>query len=293
MDDVISPVSRPKGVPVRASSLGGAGRSSQRATPPANGNPASPKADGRSGTTVPMLAILRLLASADRPLGVNAIARELSMAPSSCHKFLKQLHAEEFVDFDELTKRYSLGSGAIALARRALDPDEAFSIVRPRLQEATQRFSISSGFWRVTPRSRIVLAGFVENGSPTRIRMSIGQRLPLLMGGVGRAIAAKVDLNESEMRAEFAQLRWQVPVSFEDYTAEVADAREKGYAVDSNHFAPGVITIGAAIQDRNGMVRYGLSGIMFSGQHDEGTIEQIGAELVDVADWASKRLISA
>jgi hypothetical protein len=32
---------------------------------------------------------------------------------------------------------------------------------------------------------------------------------------------------------------------------------------------------------------------MFSGQHDEETINRVGAELVAAADWASKRLISA
>jgi DNA-binding IclR family transcriptional regulator len=240
-----------------------------------------------------MLSILRLLASADSPLGVNAIARELSLAPSSCHKFLKQLHGEDFVDCDELTKRYSLGSGAIELARRALDPDQAFSIVRPRLEEAVERFSIAGGFWRVIPQSRIVLAGFVENGSGMRIRMSIGQRLPKLMGGVGRAIAAKLELSDAELREEFDRMRWQTPLSFKVYKAEVEEARERGFGVDYSHFAPGVVSVGAAIQDSSGAVRYGLSGIMFSGQHDEETINRVGAELVAAADWASKRLISA
>jgi len=264
-----------------------------RPDPLANVSPASAKKGGKGGAMVPMLSILRLLASADSPLGVNAIARELSLAPSSCHKFLKQLHAEEFVDFDELTKRYSLGSGAIALARRALDPDQAYSIVRPRLEKAAQRFTIAGGFWRVIPQERIVLAGFVENGSAMRIRMSIGQRLPRLMGGVGRAIAAKLDLSDVELRAEFDSLRWQMPLSFEAYKAQVEEARERGFAIDYSHFAPGVVSVGAAIQDSSGAVRYGLSGIMFSGQHDEKTINRVGAELVAVADWASQRLISA
>ena len=250
------------------------------------------KGTGRAAPAIPMLAILRLIASADRPLGVNAIARELQLAPSSCHKFLKQLHGEEFVDFNETTKRYSLGSGAIALARRALDPDQAFSIVRPRLEEASQRFSMATGFWRVIPHSRIMLAGFVENGNPMRIRMSIGQRLPMLMGGVGRAIAAKLNLSEAEIQGEFAQMRWQAPPDFDVYMSEVEEARRRGFAIDNSHFAPGVLSVGAAIQDSSGAVRYGLSGIMFSGQHDEKTIETVGAALVDVAEWAAKRLIS-
>lgn len=246
-----------------------------------------------SGTVAPTIAILRLLAMADQPVGVNAIARELGMAPSSCFKILKQLHAEEFADFNPSTKGYSLGSGAIVLGRRALDPTRAFPMLRPRLAEVGERFGIAIGFWRRISRGRIVLAGFIEGSSLMRIHMSLGQRLPMLVGGVGRAFAARLDLSEADLRAEFARLRWQSPVTFEEYLAQVAAARMVGFATDRNTFAPGVTTIATALPDSAGLLGFGISAIMFSGQHEERIEAEIGAALLAIAEWAKPRLSNA
>jgi DNA-binding IclR family transcriptional regulator len=250
------------------------GAAEQRSEPP-------PDKLGIVGATV---AILRLLASRRRPLGVNTIARDLSLAPSSCYKILKQLQSADFVDFDARTKCYSLGVGVIGLARQALDPIRAFSIVRPRLEDIADRRAIAIGFWRRTSGSRIVLAGFVEGSSLLRIHMSVGQRLPMLMGAVGRAIAARLDLGDVELRREFGRLRWQSAPPFEQYAAQVDEARKRGFAVDRDNFASGVTSVAVAVDD------YGMSGIMLSGQCDERFIDAVGAELVEVAGWASSRL---
>ncbi|MDY6945498.1 MAG: IclR family transcriptional regulator [Pseudomonadota bacterium] len=244
----------------------------------------------KPGSVAATLAILRLLAKCDGPVGVNTIARELTLAPSSCFKILKQLQRADFVDFDERSKCYSLGVGAIELARRALDPNKAFSIIRPRLDQVADQFAVAIGFWRGISHSRIVLAGFVEGNSPMRIHMSVGQRLPMLMGAVGRAIAANLGLGEMELRREFGRLRWQSQPKFEDYVAQVEEARRRGFAVDRDNFATGVTTVAVAIHDSVGAVSYGLSGIMFSGQCDEESIVRVGEALVDVAAWAASRL---
>lgn len=212
------------------------------------------------------------------------------MPPSSCFKILKILQAEEFADFDEATKTYSLGCGAIAIARSALDPSRAYSVVGSRLEAAAQRLAIAIGFWRVTPNDRIVLIGFAEGSSQMRIHMSVGQRLPMLMGAVGRAIAAKLDLSREELKKEFDQLRWQSPISFDAYADQVEQAKRAGYGLDEGNFAPGVTTIANVISDDIGAVRYGLSGIMFNGQHDDGTRTRIATELMEIADWAGARL---
>lgn len=246
----------------------------------------------KAGSVSSAMAVLRLLADKDQPIGVNAIARELSLAPSSCFKILKALLAEDFVEIDCATKGYSLGTEAIIVARRALDPARAFTTVRSRLEETAQAHSIAIGLWRMLPKSRMVLIGFAEGPNQMRIHMSIGQRLPSLVGAVGRAIAAHLDLSSAQLREGFRELRWQVPLTFEEYCRQVHEAKEKGFGYDGGNFSPGVSTVAVPIADETGCVRYGLSGIMFSGQHKPEVIEQIAEELVEVARWASIRLVS-
>jgi DNA-binding IclR family transcriptional regulator len=237
------------------------------------------------------MSLLRLLSKVDQPLGVNAIARELSLPPSSCFKILKSLLVEDFVEFDVRTKNYSLGSGAIAVARRALDPRRAFTTVRPLLEELAHEYAIAVGLWRLVNNSRMILIGFVEGRSQMRIHMSVGQRIPRLVGALGRSVAAHLDLTEEELRAEFDNLRWQNPPPFPKYVAQVQLAKDLGYGLDESNFAPGVTTAATAIADTFGAITYGISGIMFTGQYDSDTVHAIARRLVAVSRAASVRLV--
>lgn len=248
---------------------------------------------GQSGVIGSAIAVLKLLANTEAPLGVNAISRQLALAPSSCFKILKQLQTEDLVDFNPNTKAYTLGSGTLLLAKRALDPRQAFPTIRPRLEQVASETGASIGFWRRIPRGRIVLTGFVEGSTSMRIHMSVGQRLPMLIGSIGREFAAKLDLPESTIRERFDKLRWQVPLSCGDYLAQVAKARERGYSIDRGNYANAVTSVAAAIANRHGdEVRYGITGMMFSAQHTEDSIARLGAKLKEAAEWASNNLIS-
>jgi DNA-binding IclR family transcriptional regulator len=253
----------------------------------------TPGAPTKRGAVASVAAILRLLAVTDEPIGVNSIARTVSLAPSSCFKIMKALVAQDFVSIDEHSKRYSLGSGAIAVAQRALDPSQAYAIVRSRLEDSAQSRSIAIGLWRVLPNARMVLIGFAEGDSQMRIHMAIGQRLPMYVGAVGRAIAASMNPSSQKLKENFETLRWQTPLSFREYVAQVELAKRLGYGLDAGYFAPGVTTVAVAIGDSSGYIRYGLSGIMFSGQYDDRTTDRIGREMIELSKWAANRLVSA
>jgi DNA-binding IclR family transcriptional regulator len=249
------------------------------------------KAAAKRGAVDSVAAILRLLAIADEPMGVNSIARAVSMAPSSCFKMMKALVAQDFVSIDEHSKRYSLGSGAIAVAQRALDPSQAYSVVRTRLEEVAQSLSIAIGLWRVVPRSRMVLIGFAEGESQMRNHMTIGQRLPIYVGAVGRAIAARMTPSPQALKESFDKLRWQTPLTFREYAGQVEQAKRLGYGLDTGYFARGVSTVAVAIADTSGEIRFGLSGIMFSGQYDYKMMDKIGRQMIELSKWTADRLI--
>ena len=67
-------------------------------------------------------------------------------------------------------------------------------------------------------------------------------------------------------------------------------ARRVGYALDVGNFAPGVCSIATTIRDAAGDIHFGVSGIMFNGQHDDEAIEKIGQALASFARAAALRL---
>ena len=78
-------------------------------------------------------AILRLLGKSDSALGLQAIARELELVPSTCLYVLRALVDEELVAFDQDTKRYSLEAGVLTLARQWLRRNQFADLAQPAL----------------------------------------------------------------------------------------------------------------------------------------------------------------
>lgn len=254
-----------------------------RPSPSATVTPERADSVGQKTSTVGQtLALLRLLADAPTPLGVNAISRELNFAPSSCFRILKQLADEGFARFNPTTKCYSLGSAAAMLGRRALDPANTFSLILPNLKGFVDRTDTSLGFWRRINQNRIALTGFVESPNPMRIHMSVGQRLPLFIGAVGRAFAAELGLSDAELDHELSQLRWQSPPDKAGYCRQVRDYRKLGYAIDAGNFAPGVTTVATVLKDAVGATTFGLSAIRISGLIGDAEIHDIGRALIDL-----------
>src|SRR5580658_1660345 len=88
-------------------------------------------------------AVLRLLGRSDVPLGVQSIARELGLVPSTCLHVLRALVAEEFVSFDPETKRYSLEAGGLTLARHWLRRNRFNDLAQPVLDRLGKAFEVT------------------------------------------------------------------------------------------------------------------------------------------------------
>ena len=74
--------------------------------------------------------ILRHLGRSTEPLGVNRIARDLDLIPSTALHILRTLAHEDLIVFDSNTKRYSLGVGILGIARNMLSQSGFVQAVR-------------------------------------------------------------------------------------------------------------------------------------------------------------------
>src|ERR1700749_2104518 len=89
------------------------------------------------------IAIVRLLGRSPAPLGVKAVADSLGMGTSTCLHIVRVLGDEGLLRVHERTKRHSLGSGLLSLARSAMQTNPFPSIAQPLLDQIADR-------WRVT-----------------------------------------------------------------------------------------------------------------------------------------------
>jgi DNA-binding IclR family transcriptional regulator len=242
------------------------------------------------GAVVNAIAILRHLAAHPQPAGVNAIARATALSPSSCFNILKTLAREDLVEFDPATKAYAMGLGMAALARRSADPAAAFPLARPLLEGLAEKRGATVAFWRLTASERLVILGFAESGSTTRIHMTVGFRAPMLVGAGGRCVAAALNLPDAVLAREFRKLRWENPPDLAAYRQQVADAHARGWSLDDGAFLNGVTTVGAAITDEAGAPRYVVTATVFRGQHSAAMLDRIGDETAACAAAIGRRL---
>nr|WP_246522848.1 IclR family transcriptional regulator [Neoroseomonas eburnea] len=226
------------------------------------------------------IRILQHLAAAPAPLGVTPLARALGLNTSTCFNILRTLAQGELVRFDAEAKTYALDFGLVDLARAAFAKGAELTHVLPMMRQLALRHGVTVSLWRPAGPDRMVLTQVAESDQVMRIRMGVGQRLPLLIGAMGRVAGAFGGMPEAELRRRFEGLRWQRPFSFEAFLMQVEDTRRRGWALDEGHYVLGVTTLSAPVAEHGADGLSVVSATMFGGQHDVASLERIGVELV-------------
>jgi DNA-binding IclR family transcriptional regulator len=192
-------------------------------------------------------AILRLLGRSDTPLGVQSIARELGLVPSTCHYVLRALASEELVAFDPETKRYALDAGVLTLAQHWLRRNRFNELAQPVLDELSNTFNVTTLGVQIVGLEHIVVVAVSQATSELQLSTQIGSRFPALISATGRCIAAFGDHADSALEARFRMLRWDEPPTWEAWRSQVEQTRADGIAVDAGHYIAGVTVIAAPV----------------------------------------------
>jgi DNA-binding IclR family transcriptional regulator len=192
-------------------------------------------------------AVLRALGRSDTPLGVQAIARELGLVPSTCLYVLRALVAEEFVAFDPETKRYALDAGVLTLAQHWLRGNRFNDLAQPVLDRIGQTFDVTTLGVQIVGLEHIIVVAASQAGHNFQLSTQIGSRFPALISATGRCIAAFGEHADSELQERFRSLRWDEPPTWEEWKAQVDQTRKKGLAVDAGHYISGVTVVAAPV----------------------------------------------
>src|SRR5262249_20491934 len=195
------------------------------------------------------IAVLRLLGRREEPLGVNAIARQLDLIPSTCLHILRVLVAEGLVAFDADSKRYSLDAGVLGLARGYLARPSFPALVQPGLDDLARRHGVAAIGMRVLGLQPVTVVAVSRSEAPIRLHIDVGRRFPALISATGRCVAALSGRPMMELEARFRQLRWENAPTLRDWRRQVKEASERGYGVDEGHYIGGGTSVAAPLPD--------------------------------------------
>ncbi|WP_102783922.1 IclR family transcriptional regulator [Thalassospira sp. GB04J01] len=230
------------------------------------------------------LAILRFLAKSSEPMGVNPIARELDLVPSTCMHILRVLQDEGLVEFEPKIKRYSIGIGILPLARSALQKNTFSALVQPHLSALSTQFGVTGIATQIAEPGQMVVVALSQSNLPFRLQVDLGSRFPLLISATGRCVAAFNEMDEDTMRSRFKKLAWDHPPSFEEWRAEIDQVRKQGYAVDRGAYISGVTVVAVPILDQNDQMVRSLVAIGISERLQNKEVPKLAEALQTIRD---------
>lgn len=230
------------------------------------------------------LAILRFLARSPEPVGVNPMARELDLVPSTCLHILRVLQDEGLVEFDSKTKRYSIGIGILPLARSALQRNTFSTLIQPELSNLSHKFGVTGIATQVSEPGQMIVVALSQSSMPFRLQVDLGSRFPALISATGRLFAAFNVQHEADLRPGFEKLVWDHPPAFETWIEEVREARARGYSVDQGTYISGVTVVAVPVFGRDGAMARSIVAIGISERLKDNEIPKLAKAMQTVRD---------
>ncbi len=218
------------------------------------------------------IAILRLLANSNSPLGLNEIARRLNFFPSTCLHTLRVLVREELVSADG-SKQYRLAAGLLTLSRPLLRQGSLGRRVQPMLDRTAEALNLTLSLIEIMGHEHFVVIA-VSRTDGIRLQIDVGARQPALLSATGRCVAAFGGFDDATLEAEFRRLRWDNPMEFSEWLRQVRVVRECGYSVDKGNYIRGMTAVAVPVWN-DSVPHFSLTAVGFTDQ-----VNQLGIETV-------------
>lgn len=233
------------------------------------------------GAVVAAVDILRRLGSADQPQRLSEITRALGLNNSTALNILRTLEHQGLVAFDRTSKRYALDHGLVDLAGPMLEQRDGRRRVLRAMEATAHELGATVLLWKRVGEE-VELVSVAESSDSMRIAFTVGRRLPLYVGAMGRLFAGRSGASPAEIARLFGQARWARPPAYETWLQEVAAARRAGASVDHGHVNRGVLGVAVPVEIE-GPIENVVSATLFERDHGEDDTNRIIERLKHIA----------
>lgn len=210
------------------------------------------------------LRILEAMAAEARSLALGEIAERVGLHVSTVYRLLATLRARAFVEKDELTVRYRIGTAALRVGSSFLSGMDLRPALRPVLESLAAR-SRETANLVIIQGLEAVYVDHVIGTKVAKLFTQVGQRVPLHCTAVGKVLLAFSLQHERDALLSQIKLTRFTKKTFTTrrlLAAELTRVRTVGYAVDQEEHEDGVACMAAPVFDAPGKVAaaVGISG---------------------------------
>ena len=259
--------------------------------PAANGN-------GRSQSLERGLAVLCAF-TPDRPmLGISELAGHLRLTRSTAHRYVATLAGLGFLEQDDATRKYRLGSRVLDLGFSTLGSMGLREIAAPHLRRLTDATGYTSNL-AIRDDTDVILIDRVPGRSGRyhhlEFTLHIGSRLPTYCSSTGKALLAFLPREERDQLLERIDLVHRGPRTTTDRKAlveELEHVRRTGFAVNDEELESSLRAIAAPVRARSGSVVAAINvAVPWSPSPMSELVDSLGPILKETADSISAHVV--
>jgi IclR family acetate operon transcriptional repressor len=237
----------------------------------------------------------------DRAMAVLEVLSELSgatlsdlgeatgVAPATLYRILTTLEARGIVDFDPGPQTWAIGAGAFRIGSRFLRRTSLVERARPELRALMEATGETANLG-VARDGQVLFVSQVETHESIRAFFPPGTMSPMHASGIGKALLAQMPPQaaaRATARAGLMRFTDRTLVTPDALAADLAQTRQRGYAIDDEEKTRGMRCIAAPIFDMHGEAVAGLSVSGPSARVPDEVIPELGHRVIEAAQAVS------
>lgn len=198
--------------------------------------------------------LLEALVRSGQPRRLTELARQLGLTKPNVYRLLSTLSILGYVKKDPDTSLYSPTLKLWEMGSMLVRDVDLGAVAGPRLRALMEETNESVQL-AVFDAGYVVYVDKVDSAQPLKAMTSIGSRVPASVTSTGKAILAW--LPSESVDVAFQHVKRYTPITLvkrRDIERDLAETRERGYAINRGEFRLGVCGIAAPVRDRTAVV---------------------------------------
>lgn len=204
--------------------------------------------------TMRLVSLLEVIASTDRLLSRQDLARETGLPAATLHRMLTQLEAAGLLQRDGDGRRYDKGVRLRQLAENLLLHNVRQGAQRAVLSRLAAQVGESCKLTALSG-SEVLYLDRVEGAAPLRFHLQPGSRVPWHCSASGKMFLGQMTSAQRRRLLEHAPLQAHTGRTLtqpNDVEEEVLRVRRQGFALDDGEFLPGMLSIAVLVPSAGG-----------------------------------------
>ena len=195
-------------------------------------------------------AVLTVVASAARPLGLADIAAAVELPKTTVHGLLTTLKSIGWIEQDRPTGSYRVARTMAGLAQ-SLDAADLRSAATPWMDTLAAQTGLEVHLSRLDGGAAVVVQHvYRPDNSPQRLR--VGEAMPLHATANGKVLLAHCAPGSGDLDQRPERFTRHTLVDHEEIEAELERIRGDGFAVEVGEYYPDVSSVAVPVRDALG-----------------------------------------